>query len=107
MPRKVEYAPIPLRDGPRFSLGRILSTPAAMKLMTDYGVNPGLLLDRHVGGDWGDLGREDSTANERALDPQDPRRVLSAYELGDYGLKVLVVTEWDRSQTVFLTPDEY
>lgn len=58
---------------------------------------------RHTNGDWGDLGEEDKQANENALENED--RILSAYIRGDW--KIWIITEWDRSYTTILFPEEY
>lgn len=62
------------------------------------------LLNRHRRGDWGDLCSEDKQANEIAL--QTGGRLFSNYNLKTGG-KLYVITEWDRSSTTILTPDEY
>lgn len=66
-------------------------------------------LRRHAAGDWGDLCDEDKKANDAALDPEHPGRVLSAYDGdADKGTeKVWVITEYDRSVTTVLFPSEY
>ena len=59
--------------------------------------------DRHLSCDWGDLCEEDRQANEDALKNGD--RLMSAY--GKRGDKIWIITEWDRSVTTVLFPDEY
>ena len=71
--------------------------------MEELGVNPLHLLMRHVNGDWGDLDDEDKQANERAL--EDGTRLMSAYSIGE--ARFWVITEWDRSVTTILLPEEY
>ena len=44
---------------PKFSLGRLLATPAALQTIEDAGQTPGFFLDRHVQGDWGEVDDED------------------------------------------------
>jgi hypothetical protein len=58
---------------------------------------------RHAAGDWGDLCKEDKEANEAALIFES--RLLSAYQSGP--VKIWIITEWDRSVTTVLFPDEY
>jgi hypothetical protein len=61
-------------------------------------------LKRHLAGDWGEVCDEDRTANELAL--QEGDRLFSAYK--KEGLpKIWVITEWDRSVTAVLFPEEY
>lgn len=66
------------------------------------------LLHRHLTGDWGDLGDEDKAENQFAL--RNDCRILSHYKFVDAdGIeeRVYIITEWDRSQTTILLPDEY
>lgn len=58
---------------------------------------------RHTNGDWGELGEEDKQANEYALENGD--RLFSAYKKEDW--KIYIITEWDRSYTTILFPNEY
>ena len=62
------------------------------------------LLLRHVTGDWGDLEDEDKKENE--LSVREGFRILSSYNL-ETGAKVWIITEWDRSVTTVLLPEEY
>lgn len=61
-------------------------------------------LGRHVSGDWGDLGDEDSKLNDQAV--IEGSRILSAYET-EVMPKIWIITEWDRSVTTVLFPEEY
>ena len=61
-------------------------------------------LNRHVKGDWGELGDEDRAENDLSL--KEGFRILSAYESGEL-LKIWIITEADRSATTILFPDEY
>jgi hypothetical protein len=62
-------------------------------------------LDRHVRGDWGDqLEFNDVLANEQA--PVDGERLLSKYRVRP-GVSIYIITEWDRSLTTVLLPEEY
>jgi hypothetical protein len=63
-----------------------------------------LSLRRHLAGDWGDLCDEDRVANELAL--KEGQRLFSVYQ--KEGLpKIWIITEWDRSCTTTLFPEEY
>ena len=75
-----------------------------MQALEEAGQLPVELLARHVTGDWGDLCDEDRAENEISV--EQGLRILSAYELHT-GVKVWVITEWDRSATTFLLPGEY
>ncbi|MFV1967335.1 MAG: hypothetical protein ACC628_18050 [Pirellulaceae bacterium] len=94
---------------PRFELGRVLATPAALRVLEDSGRTPHEFLHRHVRGDWGDLSTDDCKANEAAL--RDGSRIFSAYITGS-GKKIWIITEAVNDQgrrvsTTVLLPDEY
>ncbi|CAG4886856.1 hypothetical protein [Paraburkholderia saeva] len=52
---------------PRFPMRRTLITPAALSMLEQVGLSPVALLDRHCGGDWGELVADDIAENELAL----------------------------------------
>ena len=89
---------------PLFGLGQIVGTPGALDAIEEAEQEPFELLLRHVTGDWGDLDDEDKEENE--LSVKQGFRILSAYNL-ETDVKVWVITEWDRSVTTILLPDEY
>lgn len=60
---------------------------------------------RHVSGDWGDLGKEDKHLNDLGLKNGDDR-LFSKYNYNDE-ISIYIITEWDRSATTILFPDEY
>ena len=62
-------------------------------------------LERHQIGDWGDLDEEDKEMNNRALRHSDDR-LFSKYCF-DTNTSIYIITEWDRSCTTILFPDEY
>jgi hypothetical protein len=63
-----------------------------------------LSMRRHVAGEWGDVCDEDRVTNEFALQQGD--RLFSVYK--KEGLPTIwIITEWDRSVTTALFPDEY
>ncbi|WP_175908142.1 hypothetical protein [Burkholderia seminalis] len=90
--------------GPRFKLGRIFATPAAVDVMNAARVSIVDLLIRHVRGDWGDLSESDRQQNELSIAAG--LRLLSSYVLPN-GQTVWVITEGDRSATMFLLPSDY
>jgi len=87
---------------PLFAVGRIVATPGVLAA-TNHAV---LLnyLQRHLRGDWGELDPEDRAQNDAAVTAGE--RILSAYTLPD-GTRLWIITEWDRSVTTFLLPEEY
>lgn len=86
----------------RFRLGQTTITRGALAALTHGDVLGALA--RHARGDWGDVDAEDWQANERAL--REEGRLVSVYRSGE-GLKFYVITEWDRSYTTVLLPEEY
>lgn len=90
--------------GARFRLGRIVATPGALHAFEQAGEDAGAYVKRHVQGDWGEVPAEDKRSNEHALEHGE--RLMSAYTLGD-GVKIWIITEWDRSVTTLLLPEEY
>ena len=62
---------------------------------------------RHEACDWGDLCDSDKNRNDEAARTGDDR-IFSAYEPADHpGWRIWIITEWDRSATTVLFPDEY
>lgn len=88
--------------GMRFQLGQIVITPNAMDRLSP--IDGMMALGRHIKGDWGDVPREDWEANDEALENEG--RLLSAYRSLD-GVKFWIITEWDRSVTTILLPEDY
>ena len=60
--------------------------------------------NRHCNGDWGDLDEEDKAANEYAL--RHGERLFSKYDYNK-DVSIYITTEWDRSVTTILFPEEY
>lgn len=89
---------------PLFRLGQIAATPGAMALLQGDTDLAGLLITRHVLGDWGDVDSEDWATNNQAI--RMGSRIVSSYTLHGAG-KVWLITEADRSQTTLLLPEEY
>ena len=92
-------------DGPKFRPGRTLATPGALEALREAGQQPAEFLDRHLGGDWGELDEHDSEINDRAL-ASGEGRIVSAYRTS-VGGKLWCITERDRSATTLTLPDEY
>jgi len=88
----------------RVQLGRTYVTRAAVEALAAAGVNAADLLARHERGDWGEVGAEDWAANDHDL--AHGGRLLSAYTLPT-GVRTWVITEWDRSATTVLLPEDY
>ena len=93
-------------DGSRpvIPLGRVLATPGAIEALIAARCDGGALLDRHAGGDWGELEADDRARNDAALVTGE--RVLSSYTLRT-GTTVWIITEHDRSCTTLLLPSDH
>ena len=85
------------------SLGKVVATPGALKLLSEMGKDPFGYIARHAAGDWGELCAFDRRQNEIAL--RDGYRVLSSYPVGREC--IWVITEADRSVTTILLPEDY
>ena len=86
----------------KFPSGRVVITPGALDTLSEASVH--LALSRHLSGDWGELDRADTQANERAL--IEGSRLFSSYR-DSAGVKFWIITEADRSATTILLPEEY
>ena len=95
--------PFVLSGPPKFELGKLYITPGVQEMVA-RGLNAARLLDRHSHGDWGDLSEDDKQLNEEGLKSGDDR-LLSHYKT-EQG-RVYIITEWDRSVTTILMPEEY
>lgn len=97
---------------PKFHPGRVVATRGALNALDRFNASLFELIGRHLSGDWGDLCDEDKGANEAALE-SGQARLLSAYTLRrtahgvDETERLWLITEWDRSVTTILRPDEY
>lgn len=89
---------------PLFPLGQVVATPGALMALIDAQQGPEEFLLRHVTGDWGTLDEHDRKENELAL--RKGLRLLSAYHTSK-GVRIWVITEWDRSTTTILLPQDY
>jgi hypothetical protein len=95
---------VSIKTAPKFNLGATVATPGALAKLEKLNLSPADLLDRHISGDWGDLCEEDKRMNDEAVRTRKDR-IFSAYIYD--GVKFYVITEWDRSVTTILLPEEY
>ena len=84
----------------RFSPGQVVMTCGVDDLVRQGRLNPTPYLRRHLGGDWGDLDDSDRRQNDAALKSGEDR-LFSSYQVTP-GLKIWIITEWDRSVTTLL-----
>ena len=88
--------------GPKFPLGQIVITRNAADTLPSEDV--AAAIRRHARGDWGDLDDHDRQANQSAL--KDGSRLLSAYTASN-AVKFWIITEWNRTSTTVLLPEDY
>ena len=89
-------------SAPKFPLGQVVITQNALESL--HPVDVAASIARHLVGDWGDLDDEDRQANEDSLKHEG--RLFSAYQ-DSKGTKFWIITEWDRSATTVLLPEDY
>ena len=87
-----------------FQLGRVITTPAARKLLEEAGTPADEFLARHGNGDCGDLDQEDRDEHWRVLIER--YRFISVYRTST-GSKVWVITERDRGVTTIFVSGEW
>ena len=90
-----------------FKLGKLVMTRGVhSKIKEDVDFSIGVLdaFERYQRCDWGDLCEEDKAENEHAL--KEGERIFAVYNIGDEK-KLWIITEWDRSVTTLLLPEEY
>jgi hypothetical protein len=88
----------------KVELGRLLATPDALAALEESGQSPAEFLQRHAAQDWGELCEDDRRLNDLALVHGD--RLLSSYRTKN-NVVIWIVTEWDRSATTILLPENY
>ena len=86
----------------KFQSGRIVATRGLLAVISEEDIRSAL--SRHLSGDWGELPKEDRVSNGKALKEGD--RLLSSYTSSNK-VKFWIITEWDRSATTVLLPEEY
>lgn len=89
----------------RFASGQVVMTIGVDALVEEGRLDPAPYLYRHLSGDWGDLDDSDRRLNDAALQSGEDR-LMSSYQVAP-DVKLWIITEWDRSVTTLLLPDEY
>lgn len=82
----------------------MVATPGALAAFEESGEEPTPYLQRHCGGDWGEVDEHDRKENEFSL--EHGFRLLSAFTLKS-GVRIWCISESDRSSTCVLLPEEY
>ena len=86
----------------QFPLGAVYITRAAQSALSAIDIH--VAISRHSKGDWGIVDESDRAANDMAL--QNGERLFSVYR-SEAGARFYVITEWDRSATTVLLPEDY
>ncbi len=103
-----------------FDPGRVTGTPGAIAALQSAGIDPVSLIDRHVSGDFGDVGQMSPDSVAPQSNPQHDDglelntmavlngvdRILSIYTISE-GTTVWVETVSDRSYTTIMLPEDY
>ena len=84
----MQYRPI------RFPTGEVRATTAALANVSKEKLI--CLVNRHIRGNWGDTCMADQKANEQAIRDQISGKI-----------RILIITEADRSATTIMLADEY
>lgn len=87
-----------------FPLGKVVATIGASEALDPHPGTRDEMLTRHITGDWGEVPAEDAQENE--LSVEHGFRIMSCYRTPS-GERIWVITEWDRSKTTLLLPEEY
>lgn len=85
----------------KFDTGDIVITANANNVLNPQIINEAL--EQYLSGDWGDLCEEDALLNEEAL--IHGYRLMGVYK--DGYRTFWIITEWDRSYTTILLPEDY
>ncbi|MBW8016574.1 MAG: hypothetical protein FVQ82_10325 [Planctomycetes bacterium] len=95
---------------PKFKLGKTVITPGGIDALSKSNQLPDPFLNRHITGDWGDICQEDAELNNQAIahegEEDKQMRVMSVYKTNK-NETIWIITEWDRSVTTILLPNEY
>ena len=91
-----------IQTTPAFPLGRTVITRNAQETLHPADVQRALC--RHVRRDWGECVPEDAHENDNAV--LEGSRLMSVYR-DRHNTKFWIITEWDRSVTTILLPEDY
>ena len=95
----------------KFEMGRLVMTTALDQDLKESDPSGGwqdelnLFVSRHLFGDFGDMDEHDTAQNNAAIESGEDR-VFSSYTTTK-GIKLWIITEWNRSYTTILRPADY
>ncbi|MGF6611736.1 hypothetical protein OKW45_006658 [Paraburkholderia sp. WSM4175] len=93
----------PTRLKPLFHPGKLLVSHAALAALCANSVPVISIVLRHIAGDWGIVSEDDKRQNDVSI--MAGLRLISIYRLPDQ-TRILIVTEWDRSNTTIERLDD-
>lgn len=93
----------PTRLKPLFHPGKLLVSHAVLAALRANGVPVISIVLRHIAGDWGIVSDDDKRQNDVSIAAG--LRLISIYRLPDQ-TRILVITEWDRSNTTIERLDD-
>ena len=92
-----------------FALGSLYATSGVADKMSkdrDFARYVHAAVSRYILCDWGDTCAEDKKSNNYAV--QNGERILAEYRDPKHSdWRIWIITEWDRSATTILFPEEY
>ncbi len=92
-----------------FQIGQLIATRGVADLIESdaaFSRHVSSSLARYITGDWGNVCASDWHTNDNAV--KYGERILGSYECSEHpSWKIWIITEWDRSATTILFPDEY
>ena len=102
-----------ITDNQKFELGQLVATEGVANLRKhdpDFNQFVVRSIFRYVVGDWGDSPEDDKAENDLSVklesEGKPASRIVAVYKAE--GLPTIwIITEWDRSVTTVLFPDEY
>lgn len=92
---------------PEFGIGDLVMTCGVAEMYDEdrkFNQFVNTSFNRYIQKDWGDTCEEDVERNDYAVNHEE--RLLAVYKFSD-DITIWIITEWDRSVTTILFPDEY
>lgn len=98
------------------NLGDVVATRGVHEAMASndrfYDFVSSSLFNRYLNEDWGEMCEEDKAMNDATCKLPCGDRILASYDVpkdidADGHDKIWIITEWDRSVTTILFPEEY
>lgn len=95
----------------RFKTGKMMATAGVddrMQKDTMFAAFVSKSIRRYLNCDWGDTCKEDKASNDYAV--ENGERILAVYKQSEDAINpstIWIITEWDRSATTILFPEEY